>query len=69
MEDSEYLLDDKESECLLNDDDEALIQWSKRNCTESAIAAKNERGWEFLLNSRRSRKATILTVKLRISMN
>ena len=69
MEDSEYLLDDNESECLLNDDDEALIQWSKRNCTESAIAAKNERGWEFLLNSWRSRKATILTVKLRISMN
>jgi len=32
-EDSEYLLnDDKECECLLNDDYEALKQQSKRNC-------------------------------------
>ena len=52
MDDSEYLLDeDKEYECLLNDDDEALMQRSKRNCFEIAIAAKNERGWKFCRES------------------
>jgi len=29
---------------LLNDDNETLMQQSKRNCTGNAIAAKNERG-------------------------
>jgi len=42
MEDSEYLLDDKECRCLLNDDNEALMQQSNRNCAENTIAAKNE---------------------------
>jgi hypothetical protein len=33
----------KESECLLNDDNEALMQQS----TENAVATKHERGWKF----------------------
>jgi hypothetical protein len=52
MEDSEYLLDDdKECECLLNDDNEALMQQSKRNCVENATAAKNERDCKFCRTS------------------
>ena len=52
MEDSEYLLDDdKECECLLNDDNEASIQQHIRNCAENAIAAKHERGCKFCRNS------------------
>ena len=42
---------DKESECLLNDDHEALMQQSKRNCVENARAAKNERDWKFCRES------------------
>jgi hypothetical protein len=61
LEDSGHLLDDdKECECLLNDDNEALMQQSKRSCVESVIAAKNERGYK--LCRRRSRKVRILTV-------
>jgi hypothetical protein len=45
VENSEYLLDDdKECECLLNDDNEALMQPSKMNCVENVIVAKKERG-------------------------
>jgi hypothetical protein len=52
MEDSEYLLDDdKECECLLNDDKETLMQQSKRNCFEKVIAVKNERGCKFCQKS------------------
>jgi len=48
MEESEYLLDDdKECECLLNDDNEASMQQRIRNCAENAIAAKHERGCRF----------------------
>jgi len=32
---------------LLNDDNEALMKQSKRNCIENATAAKNERGCKF----------------------
>jgi len=47
-EDSEYLLDDdKQSECLLNDDNEVLMQQSEKKCAENARAAKNERGCKF----------------------
>jgi predicted aspartyl protease/adenylate kinase family enzyme len=47
MEDSEYLLDDdKECECMLNDDNEASIQQRIRNC-----AAKHERGCKFYRKS------------------
>jgi len=45
------LNDDKECECLLNDDDEALMQQSKRNCIENAIDAKNERGCKLCRKS------------------
>jgi len=52
VEDSEYLLDDdKECECLLNDDNEASIQQRLRNCAENAIAAKHGRGCKFCRNS------------------
>jgi len=48
VEDSEHLLDDdKKCECLLNDDNEASMQQSKRNCVESVTAAKNERGYKL----------------------
>jgi len=47
-EDSEYLLDDdKRSECLLNDYNEALMQQSEKKCAENARVAKNERGCKF----------------------
>ena len=45
MEDSEYLPDeDKECECLLNDNNETSLQQGKRNYAENAIAPKHERG-------------------------
>jgi hypothetical protein len=47
-----YLLgDDKECECLLNDDDEASIQQRVRNCDENDIATEHEGGckWAGLL--------------------
>jgi hypothetical protein len=52
MEDSEYLLDDnKECECLLNDDNEASEQQGRRNCAENAVAAKHEGGSKFCRQS------------------
>ena len=52
MEDSEYLLDDdKECECLLNDDNETSVQQGKRNCAENATVAKHERGCKFCRKS------------------
>jgi hypothetical protein len=53
MEDSEYLLDDddKESQCLLNDDNESVIQQSEKKCAENARTAKNERGRNFCRKS------------------
>jgi len=45
MENCVYLLyDDKECECLLNDDNEVLMQTSKRDCVENFTDVKNERG-------------------------
>jgi hypothetical protein len=52
MEDIEYLLDDdKESECLLNDDYEALMQQSEKKCAENIRAAKYGRGYKFCRKS------------------
>ena len=52
MESSEYLPDDdKECECLLNDDNEVSIQQRIRNCAKNAIAAKRERGCKFCQKS------------------
>jgi hypothetical protein len=60
MEYSEYLLDDdKESECLLNDDNEALMQQREKKCFENARAAKNERACKFCRKS----FATVAEVK------
>ena len=60
MEDNEYLLDDdKQSECLLNDDKEALMQQSEKKCAENARAAKNEKGFKFCRKS----FATVAEVK------
>jgi hypothetical protein len=48
MEYREYLLDDDtDSECLLNDDNEALMQQSKKNCATNSRNAKHERGCNF----------------------
>jgi hypothetical protein len=38
----------EDSECLLNDDCETLIQQREKNCAEdNDIAGKHERGWKF----------------------
>jgi len=38
---------DEQSECLLNDDNEALMQQSEKKCAENSRAMKNERGCKF----------------------
>jgi hypothetical protein len=48
MEDSKYCIDDKEHECMLNDDNEASLQQSKKEYTENIIAMKDDTGYKFL---------------------
>jgi hypothetical protein len=47
MEDSEYFIDDKECECVLNDN-EAFTQQSKKEYNGNTASTKDDRGYEFL---------------------
>jgi hypothetical protein len=51
MEDREYFTDDKERECVLNDDNEASMEQGKLEYTGNTIAAKDDRGYKFLLQN------------------
>lgn len=52
MQYREYLLDDHtDSECLLNDYNEALMQQSRKNCATNSRNAKYERGCNFCRKS------------------
>jgi hypothetical protein len=52
MEDREHLLDDDiESECLLKDYNEGLMQQSKKNCAKNSRTSKHERDRKFCRKS------------------
>jgi len=43
--------DDKESHCLLNDDNEGVIQQNEKKCAENVRPVKNKKGCNFCRKS------------------
>jgi hypothetical protein len=51
MEQSEYFKDDKECNCVLNDDNEAFTQQSEKEYNGNTASTKDDRSHEFLRNN------------------
>jgi hypothetical protein len=51
MEHSEYFKDDKECNCVLNDDNEVFTQQSEKQYNGNTASTKDDRSHEFLRNN------------------